>query len=133
MYQRNDEQIYRQAWAQGISPTRSPKRKVQGIEKAIESFFEIHRFIYLDLQRKYFHLIILLVIITKLTFWQFYWPFWRFFGYFYNSVFHYELGCWGFHSHWSHLNFWYCACFNHGVSWYSGNFGVCDTIKTNSL
>ena len=68
MYQRNDEQIYRQAWAQGISPTRSPKRKVQGIEKVIESFFEIHRFIYPDLQRKYFHLIILLVIITKLAF-----------------------------------------------------------------
>ena len=39
-------------------------------------------------------------------------------------VFNYELrGC-GFESCCSYLNFRYCACFEQGVSWHSGNYRV---------
>ena len=40
------------------------------------------------------------------------------------SVFIYELSCCRFKSCCSHLNFRYCACFEQGVPWHSGKYGV---------
>ena len=39
-------------------------------------------------------------------------------------VFVYELSGCGFESSCSHLNFRFCACFEQGVSWHSGNYRV---------
>ena len=47
------------------------------------------------------------------------WPVWL------NSwVFVYELSGCGFKSSCSHLNFRFCACFEQGVPWHSGNYRV---------
>ena len=47
------------------------------------------------------------------------WPFWV------NGwVFVYELNGCGFESRCSHLNFRFCACFEQGVPWHSGNYRV---------
>ena len=35
-------------------------------------------------------------------------------------------------SHWSHLNFRYCTCFEQGVPWYSDNYGVWIKSKTRT-
>ena len=39
-------------------------------------------------------------------------------------LFVYELSACGVISHCSHLNFRYCACFEQGISWHSGNYRV---------
>ena len=39
-------------------------------------------------------------------------------------VFVYEISGSGFDSSCSHLNFRFCACFEQGVPWYSGNYSV---------
>ena len=45
-------------------------------------------------------------------------------------VFVYGLSGCGFESSWSHLNLRFCACFEQGVPWYSGNYGVCIHSET---
>ena len=47
------------------------------------------------------------------------WPIWR-----NDWVFVYELNSCGFESRCSHLNFRFCACFEQGVPWHSGNYRV---------
>ena len=39
-------------------------------------------------------------------------------------VFVYELSVCGFESRYGHLNLWFCACFEQGVPWHSGNYEV---------
>ena len=47
------------------------------------------------------------------------WPIWR-----NDWVFVYELNSCGFESRCSHVNFRFCACFEQGVPWHSGNYRV---------